>query len=57
MLTLLTRDDVALFHRMEDIGVTGIIHAPWLLAQPTAGQAPRDARTDAARRFAGQFTS
>lgn len=57
VLSLLARDDVALFHRMEDIGVTGIIHAPWLLAQPTPGQAPRDARTDAIRRFAEEFIS
>lgn len=55
VLSLLARDDAALFARMEEIGVTGIIHAPWLMAQPAEGQAQIDARTDAVRRFAEEF--
>lgn len=55
VLSLLARDDAALFERMEDIGVTGIIHAPWLMAQPADGQTQIDARTDAIRRFAAEF--
>lgn len=55
VLSLLARDDAALFARMEQIGVTGIIHAPWLMAQPADGQALLDARTDAIRRFAEEF--
>ena len=55
VLSLLARDDAALFQRMADIGVTGIIHAPWLMATPAEGQTQIDARTDAIRRFAEQF--
>ena len=55
VLSLLARDDADLFARMEDIGVTGIIHAPWIMAQPADGQLPIDARTETIRRFGEQF--
>ena len=57
VLSLLARDDADLFRRMGDIGVTGIIHAPWLLAQAADGQSQINARTDAIARFAEQFIS
>ena len=57
VLSLLARDDAGLFAHMEEIGVTGIIHAPWLLAQPADGQSQIDARTDAVRRFATEFVT
>jgi len=55
ILSVLTRDDVSTFRRMEDIGVTGIIHAPWLLARPADGQPLREARLEAIHRFGEQF--
>lgn len=55
VLSLLARDDHALYRHMESIGVTGIIHAPWLLAQPTDGQSALAARTEAIRHFGAQF--
>lgn len=55
VLSLLARDDADLYRRMEDIGVTGIIHAPWLMAQPAEGQPVTEARTQAIRRFGEQF--
>jgi probable F420-dependent oxidoreductase len=55
VLSLLARDDADLFARMEDIGVTGIIHAPWLMAQPADGQPLIEARTEAIRRFGEHF--
>lgn len=51
ILSLFARDDLHLFRRMAQLGVTGIIHAPWLLARPAAGQDPRAARRDAIERF------
>jgi probable F420-dependent oxidoreductase len=55
VLSLLARDDAELWAHMEDIGVTGIIHAPWLMAQPAPGQPLIKARTEAIRRFGEQF--
>ena len=55
VLSLLARDDAALFSRMEDVGVTGIIHAPWLMTQPAGGQSQIDGRTEAIHRFAAEF--
>ena len=57
VLSLLAHDDPALFARMEDIGVTGIIHAPWLMAKAAPGQPLIDARTEAIRRFGERFAS
>ena len=34
VLSLMARDSLGTFRRFEDLGVTGIIHAPWVLAQP-----------------------
>jgi probable F420-dependent oxidoreductase len=55
VLSLLARDDAELFRRMQDIGVTGIIHAPWLMAQPADGQPLLDARVAAIKQFGEQF--
>ena len=55
ILSLYARDDLDLFRRMADLGVTGIIHAPWILAQPAAGQSPAAARRDAITRFAETY--
>lgn len=55
ILSLLARDDTALFRRMEDLGVTGIIHAPWLMAQPQADQPLQQARLEAIERFAEEY--
>ena len=55
VLSLFARDDVELFRRMADLGVTGIIHAPWLLAQAGPGEDLRTARLDAIRSFAQTY--
>jgi probable F420-dependent oxidoreductase len=55
VLSLLARDDAELFAHMENIGVTGIIHAPWLMAQPAEGQPLLEARVAAVKQFAEQF--
>lgn len=55
VLSLFARDSADLFQHMEGLGVTGIIHAPWLLAQPADGQPLREARTAAIRDFAEAF--
>ena len=55
VLSLYARDDLDLFHRMADLGVTGIIHAPWILARPADGQDPAAARREAIERFAETY--
>ena len=55
LLSLLARDDPALWERMSDAGVTGIIHAPWLMAQPKPGQSLGEARVAAIRQFADRY--
>ena len=55
VLSLLARDSADLFAHMEGVGVTGIIHAPWLVAQPREDQTLRAARIDAIRVFADAF--
>jgi probable F420-dependent oxidoreductase len=55
VLSLLARDSSDLFEHMEGVGVTSIIHAPWLLAQPADGQSLRSARLSAIRSFADTF--
>ena len=55
VVSLLARDSVELFAHMEGVGVTGIIHAPWLMAQPKQGQPLREARVEAIHAFADAF--
>jgi probable F420-dependent oxidoreductase len=55
LLSLLARDDQALFSQMEAAGVTGIIHAPWLMAKAEEGQSLRQARVAAVERFGQRF--
>ena len=55
VLSLFARDDLDLFRRMEDLGVTGIIHAPWLMARPQEGQPLAQARLAAIERFAEDY--
>jgi probable F420-dependent oxidoreductase len=55
MLSVLARDDRSLFARLEDAGVTGIIHAPWILAQADDPASLRQARLDAVRRFGEEY--
>jgi probable F420-dependent oxidoreductase len=55
VLSLLARDSLELYRHMAGLGVTSIIHAPWLLAQQRDGQPLRDARLDAIREFAATF--
>ena len=55
VLSVLARDDLELYRHMAGLGVTGIIHAPWLLAHPAAGQDPAIARVGAIRQFAEEF--
>lgn len=57
LLSVLARDDIDLYRRLEDAGVSGIIHAPWLLAQPRDGQSARDARVEAIHRFGEEIIS
>lgn len=55
VLSLFARDDLDLFRRMADLGVTGIIHAPWLMARTQDGQSLREARLEAIERFAEEY--
>ena len=55
VLSLFARDDLDLFRRMAELGVTGIIHAPWLMARPLEGQPLNQARLDAIERFAEDY--
>jgi probable F420-dependent oxidoreductase len=55
VLSLLARDSADLFAHMAGLGVTGIIHAPWMMARPADGQSPLDARVAEIRRFAEEF--
>ena len=55
VVSLLARDSVDLYRHMAALGVTGIIHAPWLLAQADAGNDLRAARVEAIGRFAQDY--
>jgi probable F420-dependent oxidoreductase len=55
MMSLLARDDLETFRQFADLGVTGIIHAPWILAQPSATRSLRQARLDAIQRFGEDY--
>jgi probable F420-dependent oxidoreductase len=57
ILSLLARDDVDRFRRFADLGVTGIIHAPWILATADDPGRLRQARLDAVERFAETYIS
>ena len=55
ILSVLARDDLDLFRRLEEAGVTAIVHAPWILARPSDGQDLRTARLNAIRRFGEEY--
>ena len=55
VLSLYARDELDLFRRMADLGVTGIIHAPWIMAPTVQGRDPLVARCDAIERFADTY--
>ena len=55
LLSVLARDSADLFGELAAAGVTGIIHAPWLLAQPEDGRDLLDVRCDAVRSFAKAY--
>lgn len=57
VLSVLARDSLDLFQHLEGVGVTGIIHAPWILAQAAAGESLRAARLGAVHRFGERFIS
>ena len=50
ILTLYARPSVGLYRRFEDLGVTGIIWAPWMMAGPGL-----DERIEATKRFADEI--
>jgi probable F420-dependent oxidoreductase len=57
ILSLFARDDLDQFRRFADLGVTGIIHAPWILATADDPAQLRQARLDAIERFAETYIS
>jgi probable F420-dependent oxidoreductase len=58
ILGVMARPDAELCRRLEDVGVTGLICAPWMTGKPDADAAGRlasvDAKRDAIARFAEQ---